>query len=73
MHVQTGARTVRTGQVFLVRKVILEFPAGPSVWENLSIRTESFRMLLMTFQMLKLHNFFLSFQRSQFCPNPIFE
>jgi hypothetical protein len=35
MSVQTGARAVRTGQVFLVQKVILEFSARPSGWENL--------------------------------------
>jgi hypothetical protein len=30
MRVRTGARAVRTGNVFLVRKVIMKFSAGPS-------------------------------------------
>jgi len=38
---------VRTGQVFLVRKVILEFSTGPSGQAYVSIRTETFRMLVM--------------------------
>jgi hypothetical protein len=49
---------VRTGQVLLVRKVILEFSEGPSGRENLSIRTEAVRMLLRSVWMLKLHHFF---------------
>jgi hypothetical protein len=77
MRVRTGAKAVRTGQVFLVRKVILEFSTGPSGQANVSVRmpvrTEVFRTLLITFQTLKLHNFFLAFQRRRFHPNPIFE
>jgi hypothetical protein len=58
MRIRTGARAVRTGQVFLVQKVILEFSAGPSGRENISVRTEAFWMLLGSFQILKLHYFF---------------
>jgi hypothetical protein len=53
MRVRTGARAVRTGQVFLVRKVILEFSAGLSGWENLSIQMEAFRTLLMSVQIFR--------------------
>jgi hypothetical protein len=60
MRVRTGARAVRTGQVFLVRKVILEFSAGPSRRENLSVRTEAIRMLLGSVWTL-ITAFFLSF------------
>jgi hypothetical protein len=38
MRVRTGARAVRTGQVFLVRKVIMEFSTGPSGQANISVR-----------------------------------
>jgi hypothetical protein len=58
MRVRTGARAIRTGQVFLVRKVILEFSAGPSGRANISIRTEAVRTLLGSVGMLKLQNFF---------------
>jgi hypothetical protein len=67
MRVRTGAKVVRTGLVFLVRKVILEFSAGPFGQANLSVRmpvgTEVVRTLLITVRTLKLHNFFLAFQR----------
>jgi hypothetical protein len=58
MRVRTGSRAVRTGQVFLVRKVILEFSEGPFGRENLSVRTEAVRTLLGSVQTLKLQNFF---------------
>jgi hypothetical protein len=64
---------VRTGQVFLVRKVILEFSAGLSGWANISVRTDAFRMLVMAVQILNLHNIFLAFQQHRFHPNLIFE
>jgi hypothetical protein len=73
MRVRTGAWAVRTGQVFLVRKVILEFSVGLSGQENLFVRMEDFRTLLMAVQMLNLQNFFLAFQRHRFRPNPIFK
>jgi hypothetical protein len=53
-----GNQGVRTGQVLLVRKVILEFSEGPSGWVNLSVRTYSVRTLLGSVRMLKLQNFF---------------
>jgi hypothetical protein len=59
---------VRTGQVFLVRKVIMEFSAGPSRWENLSVWTS-----IMAVRIYNLHKILLAFQRRQFRPNPIFE
>jgi hypothetical protein len=61
MRVWTGARAIRTGQVFFVRKVILEFSAASSGRANVSVRK------------LNLQNFFLAFERHQFRPNPIFE
>jgi hypothetical protein len=73
MRFRTGARAVRTGQVFLVRKVILEFSAGLSGRENLSIRTESVRTSIMAVRTLNLHKISLAFQQRQFRPNPIFE
>jgi hypothetical protein len=62
MYVQMGAMAVRTGQVFLVWKVILEFSAGPSGRENLSVHIESVWMLLGSIRTLKLQHFFLTFQ-----------
>jgi len=50
MSIWTGARAVRTGQVFLVWKEILEFSAGPSGWENLSVWTASVRTLTVAFR-----------------------
>jgi hypothetical protein len=50
MRVQTGAKVFRTGQVFLVRKVILEFSAWLSGRANVSIRTGSVRVLLVDVQ-----------------------
>jgi hypothetical protein len=47
MRVWTEARTVRTGKVFLVLKVIMEFTAGPSGRENLSVRKGTFRTLIL--------------------------
>jgi hypothetical protein len=58
---------------FLSEKVILEFSVGPSGQENISVRMEAVRKLLIAVQMLNLQNFFLAFQRCQFCPNPIFD
>jgi hypothetical protein len=54
---------VRTGQVFLVQKVIMEFYAGLSGRANVSIRTDAFRRLVITFRMFNLYKFFLAFQR----------
>jgi hypothetical protein len=56
--VRTGAKAVRTGQVFLVWKVILEFFEGPSGRANLSDRTEAVQTLLGSIRMLKLQYFF---------------
>jgi len=64
---------VRTGNLLLARKVILEFSAGPSGRENVSILTEAFLMLLVAVQMFILQDFSLTFQRRQFRPNLIFE
>jgi hypothetical protein len=59
---------VRTGQVFLVEKVILEFSGRPSGREKLS-----FPKSIMAVQILNLHKILLAFQQRQFRPNPIFE
>jgi len=40
---------------------------------NVSIRTDTFRTLVMAVQTLNLYNFFLAFQGRQFRPNLIFE
>jgi hypothetical protein len=72
-RVRMGARAVQTGQVFLVRKVILEFSLRPSGRANVSVRMDAVRTLVMAVRRLNLQNFFLAFQRRQFRPNTIFE
>jgi hypothetical protein len=56
MRVRTAP--VRTGQVSLVRKVILEFSARPSGRANLSVQTEAVRALLGSVRTLKITAFF---------------
>jgi hypothetical protein len=60
-HARPDAMAVRTGQVFLVRKVILEFSEGQSRRANLSVRTETVRMLLGVRPDTQITSFFLSF------------